>query len=89
MNHVPLRTCLGCGRRDPKQDLMRLVCDTRRGLQLDPRGRSGGRGGYLHAKEDCWQGFAKRGGMIRSLKAAVERAERAALVDRLRQGDEQ
>lgn len=89
MKHVPMRSCLGCGRRDVKQRMLRIVRDEGGALRVDPRGHATGRGGYLHPLETCWQGFEKRKGMVRSLKAPVERTERAGLVHRLRQGVEQ
>jgi predicted RNA-binding protein YlxR (DUF448 family) len=79
---------MGCGNRDAKRSMMRIVCEAGT-LRFDPTGHSAGRGGYLHDAQACWSGFATRKGMIRSLKAHVAREARAAFVERLREGVEQ
>ena len=81
--HVPMRTCLGCGGVDRQAALLRIVRDAGGNLHLDPARRAGGRGGYLHPSPACWTGFARRKGLVRSLRAAVDRPARAALVTQL------
>ncbi|HSD11089.1 MAG TPA: YlxR family protein [Candidatus Binatia bacterium] len=84
-----MRSCLGCGRRDAKPHMLRIVRDDHGALRADPSGAAAGRGGYLHPEESCWKGFETRSGMVRSFKAPVQRTDRAGLVGRLRQGVEQ
>ena len=86
--HVSLRTCLGCARIDEQRALLRIVQRGPGALALDVERRAGGRGGYLHARPECWGRFAARKGMVRSLRIAVDRAARAALVAQLRVGAE-
>ena len=86
--HVPLRTCLGCATVDEQRALLRIVHRSGGGLALDVERRTGGRGGYLHARPECWGRFAARKGMVRSLRVAVDRPARAALVAQLRVGAE-
>ena len=81
---MPVRTCLGCGRRDPQVAMLRIVWNPPEGLLLDAGCDRGGRGGYLHSDEGCWDRFARRKGMLRSLRTAVDRTARATLVDQLR-----
>jgi len=81
--HVPMRTCLGCGAIDAQPALLRIVRDADGRLGLDPQRRSGGRGGYLHPRPECWAGFARRKGPVRAFRAAVDRSTRAALVAEL------
>jgi predicted RNA-binding protein YlxR (DUF448 family) len=81
--HVSMRTCLGCGARDPQRALWRIVRDDGGGLRPDVERRLGGRGGYLHPRPDCWGRFARRKGLVRSLRASVDRPARAALVAQL------
>ena len=78
--HVPIRTCMGCGTAAPQGGLLRVVRTADGGLALDATRRAGGRGGYLHRSRECWDRFAKRKGPLRSLRAAVDRPARAALV---------
>jgi uncharacterized protein len=82
--HVPVRTCIGCGLRDRRADMFRLVHAAGSGLLVDSGCNSGGRGAYLHHSEDCWVRFARRKGMVRSLKVSIDRSARAVLVDQLR-----
>jgi predicted RNA-binding protein YlxR (DUF448 family) len=85
VGHVAVRTCLGCGARAPKDDLLRVVLATG-GLAADPHQRRGGRGGYLHRDRRCWTDFARRKGNIRALRAAIDRPTRAAFVAQLGEG---
>lgn len=74
----PVRTCVGCGKADDAEMLVRLV--------LGPRTRSPegaapvavdladgklGRGAHVHAKKECLA-RASKGGLARSFKAKVE-----------------
>jgi predicted RNA-binding protein YlxR (DUF448 family) len=68
--------------------MVRVVRDESGQLSIDAGRRLAGRGGYLHRAEDCWENFARRKGMVRALRANVDRNVRSLLVDRLRQGVE-
>lgn len=78
-----MRTCLGCGAADQQSALLRVVRDAAGSLRIDADRRAGGRGGYLHPRPDCWARFAQRKGPVRSLRVAVDRPTRAALVAQL------
>lgn len=78
--HIPIRTCLGCGARDAKTEMLRIVLAGEGGLALDAHQLQGGRGGYLHRRSACWSDFSRRKGLVRALKATVDRAARAAFV---------
>jgi predicted RNA-binding protein YlxR (DUF448 family) len=51
--HVPLRTCISCGSRRSKKELIRLVIDERGLLADDPRGERPGRGTYVCPLLSC------------------------------------
>jgi uncharacterized protein len=78
-----MRTCLGCGAADQQSALLRVVRDAAGSLRTDADRRAGGRGGYLHPRPECWARFAQRKGPVRSLRVAVDRPTRAALVAQL------
>ncbi len=82
MRNVPVRTCVGCGRRAPQPELLRVVM-ARGGLMLDRHRRLPGRGAWLHRQAGCWTDFVQRRGPIRSLRATPSRAAREALHDNL------
>jgi predicted RNA-binding protein YlxR (DUF448 family) len=77
--HEPMRTCTGCGGRAPQRTLLRFIAAGGR-LELDERRRAPGRGAYLHGAPDCWTGFARRRGPVRSLRLTPGRPERERLV---------
>lgn len=63
----PLRTCLGCRRRDEQAHLVRVVA--RDGaLVVDARGSLTGRGAYVHRDRDCVTESIRRKTWARALK---------------------
>jgi predicted RNA-binding protein YlxR (DUF448 family) len=51
-------------------------------VELDPHGRLGGRGGYLHRRPECLEGFVKaKVKEFRSLRRSVDRQARIGLAD--------
>jgi predicted RNA-binding protein YlxR (DUF448 family) len=57
--HIPLRTCVVCGRRAPQGQLLRLALEQGR-LRPDPRRRLPGRGAYLCPTKTCLQALRTR-----------------------------
>ncbi|MBA4358626.1 MAG: DUF448 domain-containing protein [Desulfovibrio sp.] len=52
--HAPMRTCLGCGRKAPQAELLRLVLQG--GVVTPDRGRlRPGRGAYICPSRECAQ----------------------------------
>ena len=74
--HVPLRTCVGCRKRRPKHELLRLV-NTESGLKV---GDANGRGIYLCRTIDCLAKAAKGNRIRKFLGRPVNDLESAALV---------
>ncbi|MCE9579285.1 MAG: YlxR family protein [Deltaproteobacteria bacterium] len=72
----PIRTCVGCRRTDRQVALVR-VARTGGACQVDRRRRLPGRGAYVHADPACLQQAV--GGLARSFRAPVSRAEVARL----------
>ena len=50
-SHQPTRTCLGCRRRRPKREMVRLV--RRATGHVDADGAADGRGAYVCAEMEC------------------------------------
>ena len=69
---TPLRTCVGCGRRAPKDELLRFVA--RDGV-LVPGATDPGRGAYTCRRLSCFERAASRNGFSRTLRRTV-RADR-------------
>ena len=77
----PVRTCVGCGTRDRRAALARLVIHAG-ALVVDAGKRAGGRGAYLHTRAACAKAFTRRGGFVRSLRCVITKVEREALFAR-------
>ena len=72
---APLRTCIGCRRREDQNLLVRLVLDPStetRSVTLDLRRRLPGRGAWLHPAADCLQAALRRRALHRALRGPVE-----------------
>jgi uncharacterized protein len=70
-NHRPVRTCVACRQEAGKRELVRLVRRPDGAVELDPTGKSPGRGAYLHASADCLEVARKRRLVERALGAPV------------------
>lgn len=77
VKHIPQRTCVGCRLVLPKRTLMRLV-RTADGIQLDPGGKTAGRGAYLHNQSSCWE-RALKGALANALKVELTEQDREYL----------
>jgi len=84
--HVPTRMCVGCGGRAPQDTMLRMMATPNGELQVAAARPPMGRSGYLHRSVVCWERFAARKGPLRSLGCSIGKAERRALVARLKDG---
>ena len=53
MAAIPIRTCIGCRDKFPKNDLLRFVQDAVGNLQTDRMGKLPGRGAYVCQSQTC------------------------------------
>jgi predicted RNA-binding protein YlxR (DUF448 family) len=51
--HLPQRTCIVCGRKKAKSELLRLVLNSEDEVCLDWRQRCDGRGSYVCLRPEC------------------------------------
>ena len=66
--HIPERSCVACGLKMPKAQLIRVV-KTREGpIIVDTAGREAGRGAYLCHTPDCWERALGKGALQRGFK---------------------
>jgi uncharacterized protein len=56
---TPIRSCVGCGSKRAKTELVRLTVTGSRPA-VDPTGRSAGRGAYLCRRIDCFDAAVKK-----------------------------
>ena len=50
--HVPLRSCVFCGKKTKKMELLRIVA-TKSAVEVDRTGKLPGRGAYVCTEGDC------------------------------------
>ena len=82
--HGAQRTCLGCGARDDKDELLRLAVTGQDQLIVESYR---GRGGYLHRNPSCQKAFVNRKGHYRAFHVEINRAVKAKLIDELAERD--
>ncbi|HEY1621580.1 MAG TPA: YlxR family protein [Streptosporangiaceae bacterium] len=64
----PTRTCVGCGARTAKSEMLRLVA-VGNDIVPDVVARLPGRGAYLHRSQECWERAQRRKALTRALRA--------------------
>ncbi|HTS95799.1 MAG TPA: YlxR family protein [Streptosporangiaceae bacterium] len=62
-----IRTCVGCGARAAKSDLLRLVAAGNE-IVPDALARRPGRGAYLHPSQGCFKQAQRRRAFARALR---------------------
>ena len=68
---IPLRMCLGCNQRKPKQELIRVVRDGEGNVNVDYTGKMNGRGAYLCKRTECFKKSIKSNALSRILGVPV------------------
>ena len=57
--HTPIRTCISCGAKRIKRELIRISMDTEGRLIKDFSGKRPGRGAYICKNESCQYRLSK------------------------------
>ena len=78
--HIPERTCVACGLKRPKGNLIRIVRTPEGEILVDLRGKSAGRGAYLCESPTCWERGIGKGGLERGLHSPLSAQERKYLL---------
>ncbi|MEJ6951529.1 RNase P modulator RnpM [Natronospora cellulosivora (SeqCode)] len=69
---VPIRKCVACGERKPKNELIRVVYNKGEGvISIDRKGKMPGRGAYLCPEKKCFDLANKAKKIERSLKISI------------------
>ena len=53
--HIPIRTCISCGTKRSKNELIRLVLDSQGQVVRDDLAKRQGRGAYVCPLKSCWE----------------------------------
>jgi predicted RNA-binding protein YlxR (DUF448 family) len=71
MGTGPVRTCLGCRSRRPKDDLLRVARRPDGSVVADPAAGEPGRGGYVCFDPDCVRAAISSGRLQRGLETSL------------------
>jgi len=85
VKHVPLRTCVACGKIRPQREMVRLVYSTGAKVEVDAGGRKAGRGAYLCREAECRQMGLKGNRLERALRASLTAEDRDRLALELKE----
>lgn len=66
----PVRTCVACGRRADKRELVRIAASPQ-GVVVDPSGRAAGRGAYVCGSGECTVATLRRGRLEHNLRTKM------------------
>ena len=77
--HVPVRTCVACGRKTDKRELLRVVRTPQGTLEVDERGKKPGRGAYLCPDPTCWDAGLRRKRLEHTLRMTLSAQDRQML----------
>ena len=83
MKKAPERSCVGCGERKEKKDLLRIVRGNDGELIPDESGKLPGRGAYLCRKAGCAALAKKKRAFHRALRADEDHPIAEGAYDRL------
>ena len=72
--HVPYRTCLVCGFKGGKGDLVRIVAEDE-GITIDVTGRLRGRGAYLCRQVGCRKDRLRIGRLSHALRRQISESD--------------
>ena len=78
--HIPERTCVACGAKKPKRELVRITSSQEGQVSVDLTGKAPGRGAYV-CGPDCWDSALGRGRLVRSLGRQLSRNDLESLRD--------
>lgn len=70
--HVPIRSCISCGKKRAKGELVRLVIDNQGNVQKDHSGSLPGRGAYVCARKECWEQLERGNRLKRAFRKKGE-----------------
>jgi uncharacterized protein len=57
--HNPIRTCVSCGAKRNKKELIRLVLDAQGVVIRDDSSKGKGRGAYVCMSKSCWENLQR------------------------------
>lgn len=68
---IPLRKCIVCGEGKPKKELIRVVRNNEKAVNVDITGKINGRGAYLCTNIKCIEMAQKNNKLSRALEVEI------------------
>lgn len=68
----PLRRCIACNNQKEKQELLRIIRNPQKELEIDLTGKKNGRGAYICKNEECLNLAKKTKRLERTLEVNVK-----------------
>lgn len=68
---IPLRKCIACGENKPKKELIRVVRNTEKEVNIDLTGKMNGRGAYICSDINCLNMAQKSKKLSRALEVEI------------------
>jgi len=72
VQRASVRTCVGCRRRGPASDMLRLTIDAAGTIRADAHRKGSGRGASMHRDASCVEAAQRPGVLARAFKRAVQ-----------------
>ena len=72
MKKLPQRTCIGCNTKKDKKDLIRIVKNKNRDINIDSTGKMEGRGIYICKDENCLKKAIKNKRISKTFEMEIE-----------------
>lgn len=76
--YVPTRKCICCNKRQPKNQLLRIV-RSETGFSADISGKMSGRGAYVCKSSECVSSLERKNALSRAFKSKASSADYEAL----------
>ena len=74
----PVRTCVGCGQKGSRRELVRLRIEGER-VVIDQDRKGGGRGAWLHHTRSCLEQAIKRRALARAFRGKAASIDPSSL----------
>ena len=71
MKKIPLRTCMGCNKKKPKKELVRIVKNKDGEIFIDRTGKADGRGAYICDSVECLEKVVKSKRLEKVLESKI------------------
>lgn len=72
MKNLPKRTCIGCNEIKLKKDLIRIVKNKEKSINIDRTGKANGRGAYICDNVECLEKAIKTKRLERAFEMKIE-----------------